>query len=136
VKDPRKLLGILSIRLPLIIFTLTALPLCVLGQTSQSKDIQETLPEVSGKRTTADETFELKIDERRFTRVNFEASTAVSTDGDAALKLQIGVALAARRIDVLLRNVQGRVRFRGSLERVLEVLNNRRTASPEPSSPR
>jgi hypothetical protein len=130
VKDPGKLLGILSIRLTLTIFTLAAVPLCVFCQTSQSKDLQEPLSEVSGKRTTADETFELKIEERSFTRVNFEASTSVGTDSDAALNLQIGVALAARRIDVLLRNVQGRVRFRGNLDRVLKVLDNRRTAFP------
>jgi hypothetical protein len=130
VKDPRKVLGVLSVRLTLIIFTLAAAPLCALCQTSYSKDIQEPVSEVSGKRTTADETFELKINERSFTRANFEASTSVGTDGDAALNLQIGVALAARRIDVLLRNVQGRVRFRGNLERVLKVLDNRRTAFP------
>jgi hypothetical protein len=133
VKDTGKLLRIPSVRLTLIIFTLAAAPLCVLCQTSQSKDIQEPPSEVSGKRTTADETFELKIDERSFTRVNFEASTSVGTDSDAALNLQIGVALAARRIDVLLRNVQGRVRFRGNLDRVLKVLDNRRTAFPGPS---
>jgi hypothetical protein len=88
--------------------------------------------EVSAKRTSADESFELNIDERRFSRVNFEASTSVGTEEDAALKLQIGVALAAGRIEVLLRNVQGRVRFRGSLDRILEMMNNRRTASPDP----
>ena len=131
---PRKLLVTkLSVRLPLIIFILGATPLCVLCQTLLSKDVQATAPEVSGKRTTADETFELKIDERRFSRENFEASTSVGTNEGAALNLQIGVALAAGRITVLLRNVQGRVRFRGNVAQILEMMNNRRTATTKPS---
>ena len=134
MKDLRKRLWtVLSSRLPLIIFLFAAAPLCVLCQTIKSKDVQEPSQEVSGKRTTADETFELKIDERRFTRENFEASTAVRTDAGTALNVQIGVALTAGKIDVLLRNVQGHVRFRGTLERILEMMNTRRTGSPEPS---
>ncbi|HEV2883976.1 MAG TPA: hypothetical protein VGW36_03910 [Pyrinomonadaceae bacterium] len=81
-------------------------------------------------RTTADETFELNITERQFTKENFEVSTAVGTDGERGLNLQVGVGLAAGRIDVLLRNVRGSVRFRGTLERILEVLNAKRANSP------
>lgn len=81
----------------------------------------------SRERTSADESFDLNIDERRITRQHFEASTAVGTATDAhGLDLRIGVALAAERIDVLLRNVRGRVHFRGSLERVMDILNTRR----------
>ena len=134
MKDLRKLLGMrISVRLPLIIFILNAAPLCGLCQSIKSKDVQVTPPEVSSKRTSADETFELNIDERRFYRENFEASTAVGTDEDAAPNVQIGVALAAGRINVLLRNVHGHVRFRGTLERIFEIMNNRRAASPGPS---
>lgn len=75
----------------------------------------------------ADETFELNIDERKITSTNFEASTAVGTDANPQrLDLQIGVALGATRIDGLLLNVRGRVRFRGSLNRILILLNSRR----------
>ena len=134
MKGLKKLLGIrIFVRLPLFIFILGVAPLCGLGQTNKSKDVQETPPEVSGKRTSADETFELNIDERHVTRENFTAATAVGTNEDAALNVQIGVALAARRIDVQLRNVHGQVRFRGTLERIFELMNNRRPASPEPS---
>ena len=86
----------------------------------------------STERPTADETFELNIDERRITEDNFEAATAVGTrENSHGLNLQIGVALSAARIDVLLRNVRGRVRFRGSIERVLDLLNTtRRNDSP------
>lgn len=133
MKHLRNLVAItISARPALILFILWATSLCVWGQTIKSKDVQAPPMEVSAKRTSADESFELNIDERRFSRVNFEASTSVGTEEDAALKLQIGVALAAGRIEVLLRNVQGRVRFRGSLDRILEMMNNRRTASPDP----
>jgi hypothetical protein len=122
-----------SVRLPLFIFILGVAPLWGLGQTNKAKDVQETPPQVSDKRTSADETFELNIDERHVTRENFTASTAVGTDEDAALNVQIGVALAARRIDVQLRNVHGQVRFRGTLKRIFELMNDRLPASPEPS---
>ena len=82
---------------------------------------------VGGARTTADESFELNIDQRRITSEDFEASTAIETDPNAqGLNLQIGVALAASHINVLLVNVRGRVRFRGSLERILDMLDTRR----------
>lgn len=123
----------LSVKLALTTWILGAAPLSVLSQSTVSKDIQEAPTEVSGKRTSADETFELKIDERRFTRANFEASTAVSTNSDAALNLQIGVGLVAGKIDVVLRNVEGHVRFRGTLERILEMMNNRRPIAPTPT---
>ena len=81
-------------------------------------------------RTNIDETFELNIVERRITDSNFEASTSVSTDGDNALDLQVGVGLSASRIDVLLRNIRGSVRFHGTLDRILEILRNRPASSP------
>lgn len=80
-------------------------------------------------RTNIDETFELNIAERRFTEENFAASTSVATEGDAGLNLQIGVGLTASRIDVLMRNIRGNVRFHGTLDRILEMLRSR----PRPS---
>jgi hypothetical protein len=90
--------------------------------------------------TTASEDFDLDIAERRITESDFEASTEVSTAGEGAgrgLDLRVGVMVRAGNIDVLLRNVRGRVRFRASLEPVLRLLNQRRaapTAAP-PSTP-
>jgi hypothetical protein len=83
-------------------------------------------------RTTADETFDLNINERRIVESNFEASTSVEIGDEQArgLNLRVGVALGAREIEVLLRNVRGRVRFRGSLESILQRLNLRRPAAP------
>jgi hypothetical protein len=87
-----------------------------------------------GNRTSADETFELNITERRITERNFEASTSVETGEGSphGLMLRVGVAVRADEINVLLRNVRGRVRFRASLERVLERLNLRRTTDAVP----
>lgn len=85
-------------------------------------------------RTSADETFDLNITERRITERDFEASTSVEAGEESArgLSLKIGVAVRAGEINVLLRNVRGRVRFRGNLERVLERLNLRRTPDAVP----
>ena len=120
-------------RLLLISSFLGASAFCALGQTVNAPDVKAIPASEPASRTTADETFDLNIDERRFTRENFEASTSVSTDGDAGLNLRVGVALAAGRIDALLRNVHGRVRFRGTLDRLLEIIGNRRPQSPTPS---
>lgn len=126
-----KLLAMQVLRkLVLISLLLSTYALFVMGQAAKSRDASEAPDRSSVMRTNADETFELSIDERRFTRENFEASTAVGTDGDAGLNLQIGVALFAGRIEVLLRNVRGSVRFHGTLNRILEVINNRPTPSP------
>jgi hypothetical protein len=77
---------------------------------------------------TADEDFELNIVQRRITENDFHAATEVST-GDAepgGLDLRVGARVRADEIDVLLRNVRGRVRFRASLGPVLRLLDARR----------
>ena len=82
---------------------------------------------------TASEDFELNIGERRITESDFEASTEVSSGGEGGgrgLDLRVGVMVRAGNIDVLLRNVHGRVRFRASLEPVLRLLNQRRAGPP------
>jgi len=104
----------------------------VAAQTVQPK-AQEKPAINAPPRPNADETFDLNIDLRQITRENFEASTSVSTDNDSGLNLQVGVGLAAGRIDVLLRNVRGRVRFRGSLDRILEMIDRRPVAPPAPA---
>lgn len=88
----------------------------------------------STKRTQADETFELNITEKRITERDFAASTSVEAGEESAhgLRLRIGVELGASEIDVLLRNVRGSVRFRATLERVLDRINARRAPSVAP----
>lgn len=84
--------------------------------------------------SNADEDYELNIDQRRINEGDFHAETAVSTGGARGLQLNVGVALSASEIDVLLRNVRGRVRFRATLDPVLRLLDSRRPAPP-PSQP-
>jgi hypothetical protein len=84
---------------------------------------------------SADEDFELNIDVRRINEADFLAETSVSTGGAGGLQLKVGVALRARDIDVLLRNVRGRVRFRASLDAVLRLLDARRDAAPADQTP-
>ena len=90
--------------------------------------------EPQASRTTADETFELNITERRITEHNFAASTAVEAGDETArgLLLRVGVSVGADEINVLLRNVRGRVSFRATLARVLERLNARRLPAAAP----
>jgi hypothetical protein len=80
---------------------------------------------------TADEDFELNIADRRITEENFEASTALEIrtgqSEEQGLAVRVGALIAARRIDVQLRNVRGRVRFVASLEEVQEVIESHRT---------
>lgn len=85
-------------------------------------------------RSSADETFDLNIAERRITRTDYAASTSVEAGEESArgLRLRVGVEIGAGRIDVLLRNVRGSVRFRATLDRVLERLNARHTPEAGP----
>jgi len=86
---------------------------------------------------SVDEDFELNIDRRRITETNYQAATAVEAGGEGGLRLRVGVAVRADSIDVLLRNVRGHVRFRGSLAPVLRLLEARpavRQTQP-PASP-
>ena len=85
---------------------------------------------------TADEDFELDITQRRITERDFHAATEVAAgDGQpGGLDLRIGAHVRADEIDVLLRNVRGRVRFRASLAPVLRLLDARRLRQPAPAT--
>jgi hypothetical protein len=103
--------------------------------TNAAPAVRQPAPDAdAARRTNADETFDLNIPERRISESNYEASTSVEIleEGTSGVNLRVGVMLGASNIDVLLRNVRGRVRFRGSLESVLQRLNERR--APPPSS--
>jgi hypothetical protein len=109
-------------------FAIAAATLC------SAQDRLQPIPTPQAKevdRAEADETFDLNIGERHITERDFAASTSVGLD-QTNLHLQIGVALRAQNIDVLLRNVRGTVRFRGSVQRILEILNLRAKTTPSP----
>ena len=127
--------------------SLFALACCVLAaasaaafsQTSGSANAEapsaaQTAAPESQNRTSANETFELNITERRITERDFAASTTVEVGEETArgLLLRVGVAVGADEINVLLRNVRGRVSFRATLERVLARLNARRAPGAQP----
>lgn len=81
--------------------------------------------------SNADEDFELNIDQRHIHEGDYHAETSISTDGARGLQLNVGVALRASDIDVLLRNVHGHVRFRASLDPLLRLLDAHRDAAPQ-----
>ena len=125
------------LRLTQILFLVFAVAAITFAQTSNNKASTDTTSSAdaqSANRTNADETFELNITERRITERDFAASTSVEAGEETArgLMLRIGVAVGADEINVLLRNVRGRVRFRASLDRVLERLNVRRAPDTVP----
>ncbi|MDT4952857.1 MAG: hypothetical protein QOJ02_995 [Acidobacteriota bacterium] len=114
----------------LIIFASCALASSQTSGSTSTEGIRswtQSAPE-STNRTTADENFELNITERRITEHDFAASTSVEAGEETArgLLLSVGVALGADEINVLLRNVHGNVRFRATLERVLQRLSTHR----------
>lgn len=120
-------------RLTQIIFLVAVAAALSAAQTSGSAERSAAAPSAAAvetsNRTNADETFELNITERRITEHEFAASTSVEAGEETAhgLMLRVGVSVGADEINVLLRNVRGNVRFRASLDRVLERLNVRRT---------
>lgn len=71
------------------------------------------------------EDFELKIIQDRVTEINFERSTSIELNNERRgnLSVRIGVGVTANRIDVILRGIFGRVRFRASLDAIQERLD-------------
>jgi hypothetical protein len=87
----------------------------------------------SAPAATAHEEFDLNIADRRITEDQFQASLEVQLrtgpSEEEGLGVRVGALVGARRIDVRLRNVRGRVRFIASLARVEEVVNSHRAAA-------
>ena len=95
---------------------------------------QQRLPPAADpvQRVSADETFDLNIVERRTTENDFYAATSVgfaSREGKH-VSMNVGVEVRAGKIDVLMRNVTGTVRFRGSIQRILDLINSRPARPP------
>lgn len=128
------------LRLAYIFFLVAGAAALAAAQTNDDKNertataAQSSPAAQSTNRTSADETFEVNIAERRITERDYAASTSVEAGEETArgLSLRVGVAVGADEINVLLRNVRGRVRFRATLERVLERLNLRRAPNAVP----
>lgn len=95
---------------------------------------QQKLPPTPGpaQRVSAEETFDLNIIERRITETDFVAATSVGFDSREGqnVSMNVGVEVRAGKIDVLMRNVTGTVRFRGSIQRILDLINSRPARPP------
>jgi hypothetical protein len=117
-----------------VVATSSALALAQNESAPDTAAAAQTASPQTASRTTADETFELNITERRITEHDFAASTAVEAGEETArgLRLRVGVSVGADDINVLLRNVRGRVNFRATLARVLDRLNTRRPPAATP----
>lgn len=65
---------------------------------------------------------DLNITQERITETNFFRSTALDAAGNNDVTLHAGASISAGRIDLTLRGVIGRVRFRGSLGPLARLL--------------
>jgi hypothetical protein len=75
------------------------------------------------------ESFPLDITERRIVESDYKASTEVElSNKQESFSLRAGVAVRAKNINVLLRNVKGQVRFRATLEPVLSRVRARESS--------
>ena len=107
---PRKSLFFLSA------FCIFVFSTCVSGQ----KD--------SSNQTTADETFKLNITNKQITETNYKAKVEVAVEPESApeIAVKVGAKVEAQKITMTLKNIFGDVRFRGSLEKILDQINLRR----------
>jgi hypothetical protein len=75
--------------------------------------------------------FQLDIGERRIHRPDLQAGTELRLQpGDGGIQIQVGAAVSARAVDVLLRNVRGTVRFRFDTSRLDAVRSPAPAAAP------
>ena len=78
-------------------------------------------------KSEADEDFTLNITEERSTETNYERSTAVELgDAENNFSVRVGALVRAQTIDITLRGITGRVRFRASLEKLSRVFERGR----------
>ncbi|HEX9960926.1 MAG TPA: hypothetical protein VGB00_08340 [Pyrinomonadaceae bacterium] len=83
----------------------------------------------------ADEDFELNIGESRATESNYKRSTGVEIN-ETNVSVGVGATVQARKIDLLLRGVTGRVRFRASLEAIRRRIEQTNQNRPQNSGNR
>lgn len=88
---------------------------------------QENTKEVqtNDNQITRTENYELNIKNKTISEENYKADVKVATESNSknAVSLDVGVGVRAKKITVTLTNVTGDVKFRGSLEKLLQRLN-------------
>lgn len=97
-------------------------------------------PSNNQNQVTADENFELNITQKRITETDFARSTDVklSNAESGGLRVEVGVGVRAESIDVIMRGIYGRVRFRASLESLrqkIEQLQKSTVSRENPNPP-
>lgn len=87
--------------------------------------------EKTGDQTTANEEFRLEIVNKQITETNFESKLEVAFESrtNPSVSVRVGTEVRAERIVVTLKNVFGDVRFRASLEKLINQINLRRPPS-------
>ena len=75
--------------------------------------------------TIADETFKVSITEKKVTETDYESKVELNVNSEkhANVSINVGAAVRAEQITLTLRNIFGDVRFRGSLEKILNQIN-------------
>ncbi len=75
--------------------------------------------------TTADETFKVEITDKKIVETDYESKVELSVkrEQQPPVSVNVGAGVRAERITVTLKNVFGDVRFRGSLEKILNQIN-------------
>ncbi len=76
-------------------------------------------------KTTADENFTVNIAEKKVVETDYESKVELSanSESNSAVSVNIGAAVRAEKITLMLKNIFGDVRFRGSLEKITNQLN-------------
>jgi hypothetical protein len=91
-------------------------------------------PETGVARAAAsvtDESFDLDIAEKRISRPDFHASTALKIEPtDGSVRIHAGASVTARSVEIVLRNVRGSVRFHSDMGRLENVLRPAPPAGP------
>ena len=75
--------------------------------------------------TTADENFKVNITDKKIVETDYESKVELNVNSEKQpnVSVNVGAAVRAERITVTLKNVFGDVRFRGSLEKILNQIN-------------
>lgn len=83
----------------------------------------------------APQTYDLDIAEKRITKNDFHASTALQAGtADSGVQVRAGASASARVIDLVLRNVRGTVHFRADTSRLQGGRVPIPDATPAPAS--
>lgn len=75
--------------------------------------------------TTASEDFKVNITDKRVSEANYESKVELTVNSETrpAVTVYVGAAVRAEQITLTLKNIFGDVQFRGSLEKILQLVN-------------